>query len=271
MQIPILGKDSGSGTGTDLNFTIVGGTTQPENPKENTIWVNTDIEITGQSFSAKEPSNPIEGMIWIDWNNGDLSQGVSITNDFDAIVYLYKASQYISGLWYVKYAYIYNNNTWLDLPGLEVHIYDQGKQYYKLVTSGYSRDADTGYNTSLGTVNFNSTGIYIYAYEVSGGQGGIKFFGTESPVYLTDMNTLHIEMDGVHVDSSGYLCISVTPVKCFPGTTQGGVYAKVSTNTLNKTLDISGLKGSYYIVVTARVWSHGDYSYGTIKKIYATR
>lgn len=38
-----------------LNFEIVGGTAEPSNPKENTIWINTDTAITGWEFSANEP------------------------------------------------------------------------------------------------------------------------------------------------------------------------------------------------------------------------
>ena len=45
-------KHGGAGGGgfVGLNFEIVGGTTQPSNPKENTIWVNTDQEITNWLF-----------------------------------------------------------------------------------------------------------------------------------------------------------------------------------------------------------------------------
>lgn len=49
------GGIAGSGSGAGLNFKVVGGTTQPSNPSENTIWVNTDKEITGWIFSAKNP------------------------------------------------------------------------------------------------------------------------------------------------------------------------------------------------------------------------
>ena len=38
-----------------LNFEVVGGTTQPKNPKENTIWINTAQEITRWDFSAEHP------------------------------------------------------------------------------------------------------------------------------------------------------------------------------------------------------------------------
>lgn len=39
-----------------LNFNVVGGTTQPTNPIENTIWVNTDMDITKWYFSNDEPN-----------------------------------------------------------------------------------------------------------------------------------------------------------------------------------------------------------------------
>ena len=43
------------GGGASLNFKVVGGTSAPSNPKENTIWVNTSTAITIWDFSATEP------------------------------------------------------------------------------------------------------------------------------------------------------------------------------------------------------------------------
>lgn len=44
----------GGGSG-GLNLKVVGGTTEPTNPKENMIWVNTDTEITEWVFAAENP------------------------------------------------------------------------------------------------------------------------------------------------------------------------------------------------------------------------
>lgn len=44
------------GGGDNLNFEVVGGTTQPSNPKENTIWVNTSTDISSWSFSPTYPA-----------------------------------------------------------------------------------------------------------------------------------------------------------------------------------------------------------------------
>lgn len=48
------------GGGDSLNFKVVGGTGAQDNPKENTIWVNTDIPITHWAFSATRPDNLIK-------------------------------------------------------------------------------------------------------------------------------------------------------------------------------------------------------------------
>lgn len=46
----------GNGGASPLNFKVVGGTSAPSNPKENTIWVNTDQKITSWHFGANEPN-----------------------------------------------------------------------------------------------------------------------------------------------------------------------------------------------------------------------
>ena len=46
------GFKHGAGGVSALNFKIVGGTEQPVDPKENTLWVNTQTEISGWVVSA---------------------------------------------------------------------------------------------------------------------------------------------------------------------------------------------------------------------------
>lgn len=45
------------GSGAGLNFKVVGGTTQPANTIQNTIWVNTDTEIPSYTFSGDAPNS----------------------------------------------------------------------------------------------------------------------------------------------------------------------------------------------------------------------
>ena len=106
---------SGGGGGTALNFKVVGGTEQPENPSENTIWVNTDVDIIGWVFSAlaDEPDTE-EGLLWI-------TIGVASSVKFNALnkntvnVYPVKAKQAVDGAWVEKDAMIFYQDAWHEL------------------------------------------------------------------------------------------------------------------------------------------------------------
>lgn len=68
MSIVVPMKGFGGG-GTSLNFKVVGNP-QPENPKVNTIWVNTDVRITGWLFAPENPYAP------------DIYIGAGVTADY---------------------------------------------------------------------------------------------------------------------------------------------------------------------------------------------
>ena len=147
--VPIYGF--GGGGGTALNFSVVGNP-QPTTVKENTIWVNTDSEITSWIFSFTEPENPLAGMVWI-------STGTSSPVEFNALkknnitVYPLTAKQYVSGAWVDKEAKSYQNGAWVDWWNGE--LYEYGNEY-EGVTGGWSADSN-----SNGTVTFNTDNIYL--------------------------------------------------------------------------------------------------------------
>ena len=111
------------GAGAGLNFKVVGGTAQPTNPKENTIWVNTPNEITRWIFRADEPDTPETGMVWI-------STGESGVVEFNALkenglyVHPIEAKQYISGEWEPRVAMIYQGDKWIEWL---VYLYKDGE------------------------------------------------------------------------------------------------------------------------------------------------
>lgn len=111
MQIPFLSGGSG---GTELNFEVVGGTTIPENPKENTIWVNTPDEVASWIFSATEPEIPEPGMVWFPTK---LSAPVvfNVLEKNGIFVYLAQAKQYANDTWNDWPIKIYQNGEWNDL------------------------------------------------------------------------------------------------------------------------------------------------------------
>lgn len=106
------GFKHGGGGGTSLNFKVVGGTEQPENPGEHTIWVNTETDISGWVFSPEEPVEPAEGMVWI--NVGSDSPAPFNTLKKNGIyVYPISCVQYLSGTWENKIAYVHKEGTWV--------------------------------------------------------------------------------------------------------------------------------------------------------------
>jgi hypothetical protein len=254
------------GGGTPLNFDVVGGTSQPTRPKENTVWVNTNEEVTSWEFSTDEPENPTNGMVWI-------KTGVVAATPFNALkkndiqVFPIGAAQYISGAWATKECKIYQDSKYRDVG---VYIYDLGVQYYSLGTSGYTRDTAINYATR-GSLSFNEDHIYMYCDEVSGGNGGIRFFGTDEKVDLTGCSTLYVELENyVNTDNEGSnrLRISASPTKQCPGTTTGGATMNVANGTTVATLDVSNIS-SAYIVITITVWNGGESVKANIKRIYA--
>ena len=96
-----------------LNFNLVGGVTQPADPKENTIWVNTDVPISGWALSFAEPSEPEEGMVWI-------VTGTSSKVAFNALkkntlmVYPTTCKQFVNGAWNNVTAKSYIGGEWVD-------------------------------------------------------------------------------------------------------------------------------------------------------------
>lgn len=125
------------GGGAALNFKVMGGTAEPSNPAENTIWIDTDAKITGWLFSSHQPENPAEGMVWI-------ATGSASNAEFNALkknnitVYPLSAKQYVSGAWVDKTAKSYQNGAWVDWWNGE--LYDTGNEY-EAFTGGWTATA----------------------------------------------------------------------------------------------------------------------------------
>lgn len=114
---------------SELNFEVVGGTTQPTNPNENTIWVNTSTEITKWTFSVEEPETTTLGTIWI-------KVGVLSDTPFNAlkknalILYPLYASQYINSAFEITPAKIYYNGAWVSFDAYPTFLFYYSRQSY---------------------------------------------------------------------------------------------------------------------------------------------
>lgn len=144
--------------GAALNFKVVGGTTQPANPSENTIWVNTDTAITSWVFAAEAPAIAADGMVWV--------QTATIApNAFNALkkntlmAYPIGVFMYDGAAWATATAQIFYGGEW---HGFELLLYERGTLFNQdvipILNNGASYNTDhIGLNYQSGT---NVRGIY---------------------------------------------------------------------------------------------------------------
>lgn len=104
-------KKGPSGGGISLNFKVVSNP-QPANPKENTIWLNTDVDITGYYFQAEQPENMAEGEVWI--STGTVSSvAFNAVKKGTVMVYPISAKQMVGGTLVDVIAKSYQGGAWV--------------------------------------------------------------------------------------------------------------------------------------------------------------
>lgn len=252
----------GNGGGSELNFKVVGGTTQPGNPKENTIWVNTDTAITAWVFSASEPESPIAGMVWIATaNTGSVNANLLKKNA--VTVCLLSAKQYIGGSWSNKAAYIYQDASWVQFSSELVYLYDTGSECTG-ITGGWSAYAykrsgassveiATAPSVSRGSSSMTVT--HNSSWECY--RGGVVL--TNNSVDVTNWETLSISVTARTLSAANQ-ALSLILTK-----TKGNGFTVLASCSLNstgvKTVNISSISGSCYV---------GIYGSGTESSVSVT-
>ena len=235
---------SGGGGGTSLNFEVVDGTTQPNSPKENTIWVNSDTTISKWDFSLDEPTSPAEGMVWFCVSPSSAAPMNALTKSDSLMVYPMGCKQYISGAWVEKVAKTYQNGAWVDWYR---YLYNNGNTYEE-ITGGWTLDGKAW--SSDGTNKVTPKATYYDSYmqithSTSSNAGGGRAYLVNA-FDLTNDSKLVLE---------GSFVTNRTTNKLFIWSSLSGSY--ISTNAaaelnLNGTfttleVDVTALIGNYYI------------------------
>lgn len=101
----------GGGSG-GLNFKVVGGTSAPASPKENTIWINTNTTITSYVFSATQPTGSA-GMVWIFIVTSSNAEFNALKKNGIQVCPI-SAKQYVGSAWVDKIAKSYQGGEWVD-------------------------------------------------------------------------------------------------------------------------------------------------------------
>lgn len=143
----------GGGGGSSLNFKVVGGTSAPASPAENTIWVNTSVAITSWVFSTTAPTVS-EGLVWFAiGNNSPVAFNAIKKNGL--WVYPGSCQQYVSGAWVTKTAKTYQSGAWKDWM---YWLYDTGVKKVEFVDNALNTIGTTSLTWGDTSATFAGTG-----------------------------------------------------------------------------------------------------------------
>lgn len=224
------GGNAGGGAGAGLNFKVVGGTSAPSNPAENTVWVNTDTTITSWELSPVQPT-AVTGKVWVFTSEAsNVKFNALKTNGIR--VYLMSVKQYISGEWVAKTPKIYQDGSWKDWI---VDIYNLGW----VAASGFDY-AGTD-SSKYVTVSYDNG----YMILQKSGWAGWAWAATKETFNLTGIDTIYCETGPWDENYGTALRFGV----CTGDTSKREPNAQVKCTSPNTVyaLDVSSLSGDYKI------------------------
>lgn len=261
----IFNMVGGGSSSAALNFTVVGGTTKPSNPTENTIWVNTSTAITSWVFDAPPAPTGSAGMVWFEISTSSTVYFNTIKSN-NITVYPVSCKQYISNSWVEKSIQVYQSGSWKSLWTGE--LYKSGNEY-EGITGGWTYTKLTGFNKDnpiADSINHDPTITRNSANMSMKPSGSISSFSvhTTKKIDLTKYNTLTFTGSCVNpaydVDSACRMSIK-TLIASGYYSTDNVVSYKVVSNTsaiVDKTgtitLDVSAISGEHYI--SFDFWTH---------------
>lgn len=244
------GFKKGVGGANPLNFKVVGGTTEPSNPRKNMVWVNTDQKITSWFFSETEPSEPEEGVVWFKTSASSPAAFNALKKNGIQVCPI-SVKQYISGAFVNKTVEIYQNGKWINTA---MQIYKPNDYCgYTWTSKGCEPYSGSGQATKAPTQKVNSDGSLTFS--VSGGSG-MAYCTTQFD--LTDFNTLVVEgaisNNGEHSNwySSNRIAV-YSKITNYSGSNIAASTGGIQSGIMK--IDVSELTGKYYIGCTP--WSDG--------------
>lgn len=217
-------------TGVELNFEVVGGTTQPENPKENMIWVNTDYEITDWVISSQTPLDQTEGMVWIKLGNISPVR-IDLMKDDNVVLYFGSCAQFVDGEFITRAALVFQAGEWI---GFDVYVYSYGDQN-ESITGGWDF-VRTG-SSAESTFQIESNRVYMCHAKMT----------TKNAIDITPYSTMVMRLNLATRHSNG-----VGFQNCGLLDRNGGGVVLQHPNTLGDmtvTFDISAVNQECYINV----------------------
>ena len=164
-------------TGPRLGFNVIRGYAYPTNPSENTILVNTDVDISKCILSDDVPTDTTEGCLWVQTGVSGAAK-INVVLDGSIVLHFQQTKQRIDGSWANVISHIYSNGEWIKTSTIPYayqrveYLESSGTQW---IDTGYVQNSKTEYDityewkqsssSNLATVfgTFNDAGdIYIY-------------------------------------------------------------------------------------------------------------
>ena len=236
--------------GAGLNLKVVGGTSAPSSPKENTIWVNTSTAINGYAFSATEPENPVDSMVWISVG-ADSTAPMNIDKKNTVMLYPVGCKQYVGGAWTSKVAQTYLNGSWTSWLFV---LWNYGDN--TTASGGWGGNnfhtGSTLYDSGSATVNSDGT-VTLATGNRTTACG--ESYTNLNPIDMTPFSTMAVHVTGAQDGWYGpAACFGVTPVRTGntqwtarkAGVTMGPSAAK---NQGIVTVDITAVNEPCYVLV----------------------
>lgn len=258
----MLGRTNAGGGG-GLNFRVIGGTSAPSSPKENDIWVNTDVKIASYIFSVTEPENPVEGMVWI-------PTGTSSPVAFNALkkngiqVYPISAKQYVSGAWVDVTAKSYQNGEWVDWA---IYLYRSGNEFTE-ITGGWALSQN--YSGSRGDSLIKSTDSMVFSSSyVSGEHFASGFLRANNKILLSKVSTLVAVLEDVSISNNVPIALCIAKNDTPSQYNNAVAKTDIKTGDTMVVLDVSSAGSDLlYIGLTAADGENNGESRVTLKGIY---
>ena len=257
--VPLEGFGGGN---NPLNFKVVGNP-QPSNPKENTIWVNTDTKITGWEISkVSAPSwDMSEGFVYLasEVSTWDDSAAIDVLKKNDAFIKIIKAKQYVSGEWVDVPAEIYKNGAWV---ALKLFLIENGSDNTAL-TGGWSacywgHTSTHQRTTPVITWASDAVVIDINQSSMSEWYGDYCYhwgYAHNNAIDLTDVKSIEAVVDssafgGSYPEDDGghaWTRLVVGKSRDSSPVASADIASRGTVTNKTVTLDVSNLTGEYYI------------------------
>ena len=243
-QMPV--EISNIRTGVELDFEVVPNP-KPENPKTNTIWVNTD-NITGCFFSADEPEK-VDGLVWFAVGSAS-PVAFNAVKDNGIMVYPLSAQQCINGAWVAKTARSYQNGAWVEW--IE-KLYSYGDEC-TAITGGWTLT-----NASGGTSKKNADHVY---FSYSGSNSIQSYFHTSDKISFPyrGYKTLKAKLDITSHFSSSVFGLA-TAKQAERNEFAFSTTFDTTGNGVVVSVDISNANGDFYVSLYSSMKTSKLYEY----------